>query len=195
MGFNIPSEQELAARGSGGNYSLLPEDEYLVEVKQIDIEKQPDTFNGGALRDVAKVRLGIVSFADGSPAVDVDGKEAVDRLFFDFIDINKIGMKPRPSKARKFFAACLNQPVGDGISLGSFDELLGKRIVVATIHRTSSAGVTRNTITEYRAPRQRTRPAAAAPAAPAAASPSTAEGGEDLVAKAKEIFGEGGTPF
>jgi hypothetical protein len=193
MGFNIPSEQELASRGNGGNYSLLPEDEYLVEVKQIEVEKQPDTFNGGALRDVAKVRLGIVSFADGSPAVDVDGKEANDRLFFDFIDINKVGMKPRPSKARKFFAACLNQPVGDALTLSSFDELLGKRIVVATIHRTSQAGVTRNTITEYRAQRARTRPTPAAGTTPAVSAP--AEQPVDLASKAKEIFGSEEVPF
>jgi hypothetical protein len=50
-------------------------------------------------------------------------------------------MIPQPSKARKFFAACLGQPLANAIEIENFPEdLIGKRIYVSTMNNKSSKG-------------------------------------------------------
>lgn len=140
MTFRAGSAEELAA---GGDYVNLPDDEYLATVTSMEFESaegKPATQYGPA-QDQYKVTLAVNSFADGSPLEDTDGNPVEDFSIRMWINHNKIGMVPQPSKARKFFAACLGQPIANAIEIANFpDDLLGKQIYVSTINNKSAKG-------------------------------------------------------
>jgi hypothetical protein len=194
MGVYVPSEEELEARGGDSKFSLMGEDNYLVEVKELKVEKRPNPYDNGKLRDTAMVKLTVISFENGEPLYDADGNDTNDRIFFDFIEVEKLGMKPRPSKARKFIAACMNQPVAAAITLDDWQDLVGKRIIAHAVIKKNG----KNGIDDYRPVRARRRPNAetAATAAPVAMPGETikgqsappAEDAVDLVQVAKDIF-------
>ena len=147
----MPSQEELAKRG--GDFKLLPEDEYVLEVKEISINKDQRNPYNDEVRDTLTVKTKPIKFADGSPLVDIDGEDVPDdKLIFDFIDPTKVGMKPQPSKARKFFTAALGLPIGSGFDLDDYDDLLGKRLIGTVIVKDASGDkAAQNKVTGYRA--------------------------------------------
>ena len=150
MVFRAGSAEELAA---GGDFVNLPDDEYLATVSSMEFvskEGQPDTQYGPA-QDQYKVTLDVQSFADGSPLEDTDGDPVEEFQIRMWLNHNKIGMVPQPSKARKFFAACLGQPIANAIEIANFpDDLLGKQIYVSTINKKSAKGGTFTNAQDFR---------------------------------------------
>lgn len=149
MAFRAPSAKEMA---ENSNFPLLPEDEYLATVMSYEFQPQkPNPFGDPRDQYLFKVRLD--TFADGSPLEDTDGKKMNgDFVLNSFIDHNRLGMIPQPSKARKFFAAILRQPVGDSIEIENFPEdLIGKTLLVATMNKPGKEGGEFTRPADYRA--------------------------------------------
>ena len=133
MSFRMPSAKEMAENSI---FPLLPEDEYLGTVVSYEFQPQkPNPFGDPRDQYLFKVRL--ESFADGSPLEDEKGEPVKGEFVLNaFIDHNRLGMIPQPSKARKFFAALLRQPVGESIEIENFpDDLMGKTLFVATVNK------------------------------------------------------------
>lgn len=199
----IPSESELKERGGGSDFTLLPEDQYLVEVvggtvgdKTYPAEvQQPNPYNrteqypDGEPRAVLRVALRAISFSNRDPLVDVDGNPVEDeRHFFAFLDTTKVGMVPQPSAFRKFIAAALGQQVGDAINIDSWDELVGKRLNVSVRHKNGYARPY-----DFFPLRQSRQPAPAASDTADTTGPSEAPAAlsdEELQSKANEVFGD-----
>ncbi len=129
--FKMPSEQELAERSG----KPIPEDEYLAEVSEITIDKDNISPYTGEKRDQLKVKLSVISFADGSELVDVEGNPLDGYTITTFIDPSKVGMKPQVSRARKFFTSLLGVPVGSRIEISGPEELIGKQLIVGTLNK------------------------------------------------------------
>lgn len=176
MGVSIPSEAEYAANNSGGgDFSLFPADDYILEVESVTIQKDKvDIFDkpkpGEAQRtyDGLEVRFRPISFANGDELVDEDGNDIPanrNPLFFDWFDPERVGLKPQPAKARKFFAYSTGVELEDRIDIEDFADLVGKRLIGVVVIKTNAAGVRRNKVTDYRPIRRRR--GAASQAAPA----------------------------
>ncbi len=164
MSFRVPSAKEMA---ENSNFPTLPEDEYLGTVTSYTFqEKVQNPF--GDPRDQYLFKIRLESFADGSPLEDTKGEEVKEDFTLNaFIDHNRIGMIPQPSKARKFFAALMRQPVGDPIEIANFpDDLIGKQLFVATVNKAGKeVGVEFTRPADYRAIKiERKRKGAAAEA-------------------------------
>lgn len=201
MGISFPSADEYAAQstGSGSDFTLLPPDDYIVEVKEIVIQpNQVDIYDKNTpqrVRDTLQVRCRVISFANGDPLVDENGDDVNDeRLFFAFVDPTRGGLIPQPSFARKFFAAVLGLPVDARLDVPEYSELVGKRAIAVAIIKPNSKGVKKNKVVDFRPIRRRpgrkAEVEAVDPKVEAAAKLSDA----DVVAKAKEIF-EDDLPF
>jgi hypothetical protein len=180
MPFRAPSAKEMA---ENSNFPVLPEDEYLGTVTGYEFqEKVPNPF--GEPRDQYKFKIRLESFADGAPLETREGEEVKGEFTLNaFIDHNRIGMIPQPSKARKFFAALLRQPVGDTIEIENFpDDLVGKTLYVATANKPGKeAGVEFTRPADYRPikiERNRKRAAAAEESEPVAVTEADDEGDE-----------------
>jgi hypothetical protein len=187
----IPSAEELEARG-GGQFTLMGEDSYRVRVKELKLSTRPNPYEksdehpNGRPRETAALKLDVLSFEDGSALVDQDGNETSDRLFFDFIEVEKIGMVPKPSKARKFIAAALGQPVAQAIDFGDWQELVGKELIAHAIIKRNG----KNGIDDYRpipARLRNRRPSAPAPVELPGESIKKADD-VDITAEAEKIF-------
>lgn len=131
--FRMPSAEELAERAG----APLPEDEYLAEVIEVTIDKDNINPYTQEKRDQLKVKLNILSFADGTELVDVDGNPLESYTLTTFIDPTKVGMKPQISKARKFFTSAMGVPTGSAIQLSGPEDLIGKRLIVGTLNKPS----------------------------------------------------------
>lgn len=187
MAFTFKSEEELESQR--GDFTLLPEEQYIAEVlggeqdgpkvvRQANPFDKTEEFPNGKPRDVLNIRLRPVSFLNGDELVDEEGNDpGGDRKFFAFLDLTKTGLKPQPSKTRKFVAACYQQPITQELNVGSWDELVGKRLVVTIRHKKG-----KHDCADFS--QLRTRPSRKAAPAPAVTSD------DDLVAKAKELFGD-----
>ena len=174
----MPSGEELAKQK--GDFQLLPEDEYVFEFKSYDINKDQKNPYNDEVRDTLTVKLTPIKFADGSELVDTEGNDVKDdKLVFDFIDPTKIGMKPQPSKARKFFTACLGVPVGSGFDIDDYDDLLGARLIGTVIVKNHPEKGDQNRVTGYRTipkrPTKRTKVEETEDAAEEAETPAKAE--------------------
>jgi len=196
MGVYIPSEDELQSQG--GDFALMPEDLYVVEVirrKVKDLEtpgtvEQPNPYNkteefpGGVPRPVLNVVLKAISFANGDELVDENGDVPQgDVLFFAFLDTTKVGLKPRPSNFRKFITAANGLKAEESVSIDSWDELVGKRLIVLIKHNNG-----KHKVDDYQPIRKRRRAAAAAEAPAEAATEAASD--DAVIDKAKELFGE-----
>ena len=190
MGVSIPSETEYQ-ESKGEGFSLFPADDYILQVlsvteqpNKVDIFDKPAEGQPQRTYTGLEVRFTIVSFANGDELVDEDGAEiheARTPLFFDWFDPQRVGLKPQPAKARKFFAFSMGKELEDRIDL-EWPELIGKRLIGGVIIKPNAKGERRNKITDYRPIRtRRGRPAAVkAEAAPAAS----------VTAAAKVIFAD-----
>jgi len=182
LGISIPSEAEYAENQTR-DFSLFPADDYILEVAEVNIQKdKADIFNPGRVYDGLEVRFRPISFANGDELVDEDGNDIPDArnpLFFDWLDPSRVGLKPQPAKARKFFAYALGVELEDRIDLEDFETLVGKRLIGVVILRNKD-GKRNNRIVDYRPIRRRR--ARSAEAAPAEAPKA------DVAAAAKEIF-------
>lgn len=180
-GWYAPSEEELEANRQT-DFDTLPEDEYIAVVKSITIKKDvpnrfPSKNDPDELHDMLMVKCEALTFADGSPLVDEEDQPIEGNVPFNaMLNPKKVGMIPMPSNTRKFFAAVLQQPVGDPIKIGDFSELEGKKFIV-----TLKPNKGYNNPSDYR-PIRRSRTRGTATKGPV--------DGEDLVARAKEIFDE-----
>lgn len=172
MGVSIPSEAEYEqARPAGSDFSLFPADDYILEVASVTIQKDKvDIFDKPAegqpqrTYDGLEVRFRPISFANGDELVDEDGNDIPENrnpLFFDWFDPERVGLKPQPAKARKFFAFSTGVELEDRIDIEDFQDLVGKRLIGVVTVKTSAAGVRRNKITDYRPIRRRRGKAAA----------------------------------
>jgi hypothetical protein len=194
----IPSEEEYEARG-GGKFTVLGEDWYVVRAKDIKIERKPNPYDrteaepNGKMRDTAAVKFDVISFEDGTGLIDNDGNETSDRLAFDFLEIEKMGLKPKPSKARKYTAATLDLPLNQGLQFDSWEETLNKPILAHIVIKKNG----KNGIDDYRAIPLRKRGALAQ--ATAAVVPTELPGESlakapaaevDVLAEAKKIFAD-----
>jgi hypothetical protein len=170
LGISIPSEQEYEET-KGSDFSLLPADDYIIEVTEVNIQKDKvDIFDKPAegkpqrTYDGLEVRFRPVSFANGDEIVDEDGEELPptrDPLFFDWFDPARVGLKPQPAKARKFFAYASGVELEDRIDIPDYQDLVGKRLIGVVIVKTTPAGIRRNKLTDYRPIRRRRGKAAA----------------------------------
>lgn len=182
------SAEELEA-AYGGDFKLLPEENYVLEIAEIEVQKDKTSQFNTTPHDEWKVRLKVISFADGTPAYYEDGSEPEpgrDIRLTTFIDPTKKGMVPRPSKARKFLTAALGVPTEGRIELNSVEDLIGKRLVGRVVHKKDTKGVTRDRLDDFMALRAR-------PARRPAAAKATEDVEADaaaLLAKAQETFGE-----
>lgn len=187
MGISIPSEAEYAANQTGGSdFSLFPADDYILEVTEVNIQKDKvDIFDKPAAGqpqrtyDGLEVRFRLISFANGDEIVDEDGADIPatrNPLFFDWFDPQRVGLKPQPAKARKFFAYAMGKELEDRIDIEEFSDLVGKRLIGVVVIKANAAGVRRNKVVDYRPIRRRRQAAAATAPAP------------DLTAAAKEVF-------
>lgn len=193
MGLNIPSAAEYA-ENKGSDFSLFPSDDYIVEIKEIIVQKdKPDIYNPGKFYDELQVRMRVVSFANGDPLVDENGDDMPDdRLFFAFVNPARVGLLPVPAYARKFFAAALGVSIEDRIEIEDFADLIGKRLIVVVIIKPNQKGVRKNKVVDFRPIRRRpTRKVEAAdPKAEAAAKLSEAATAPEVAKVAKEVFGD-----
>jgi hypothetical protein len=140
MAFRAKSAKEMA---EDSDFPTLPDDEYLGTVTSYEFQPQkPVPWNPGELRDQYLFKIRLESFADGSPLEDTNGDALKSEFVLNaFIDHNRLGMIPVPSKARKFFAALMRQPIGDAIEIENFpDELVGKQLLVATMNKPGKEG-------------------------------------------------------
>lgn len=159
----MPSGEELAAGGS--KYKNIPEDQYVLELVEVTVkENQRNPYNN-EVRDTLTVKWRPIKFADGSPVVDVDGDDIPDdKYIWDFIDPTKVGMRPQPSRARKFFTSLLGLPVSAGFSVEDYQDLLGGRLIGTVIIREASGDKPEsNKVSDYRAMPKRPSRRAAAP--------------------------------
>jgi hypothetical protein len=175
-----------------GEFKLVPEEEYILEVREIEIQKDKTSQFNPTPHDEWLVRFTVISFGDGTPAYYEDGSEPeagqTIRLT-TFIDPTKKGMVPRPSKARKFLTAALGLPTESRIELDSVEDLIGKRLIGRVIHKKDGKGVVRDRLDDFRAISRRPPRRGAAAAAPKATEEVEADA-ESLLAKAIETFGE-----
>lgn len=185
MAITFKSEEEY--NSDRPQFSLLPEDQYLCEVLGGEdapvVKSQPNIYNrteeypDGVPTPTLAVRMKAISFANGDALYDVDGEDVTREVkFFDWLDTTKKGLKPQPARFRKFIAAALGQRVEEPLSIESYDDLIGKRLVATIAHKKD-----RHKVKDYSLPRQR-------PARKAKAADETPD--EAAVAKAKEVFGE-----
>lgn len=193
-GIYIPSEKELESQG--GDFALMPEDLYVLEVIERqnkdglvtpDTAMQPNPYNktedfpGGVPRPVLQVVFKAISFANGDELVDENGDTPTrDVLFFSFLDTTKVGLKPRPSNFRKFITAAMGQKPEASVSVDTWRDLVGKRLIGVIKHNNG-----KHKVDDYQPIRARTRKAAAPAAAEAPAANDA-----DVEAKAKELFGD-----
>lgn len=189
MGISIPSESEYAENRQS-DFSLFPADDYILEVSSVTIQKDKvDIFSKeNRVYDGLEVRFRVISFANGDELVDEDGNDIHPQrvpLFFDWFDPERVGLKPQPAKARKFFAYATGVELEDRIDIEDFQSLVGKRLIGVVIIKASAAGIKRNKISDYRPIRTR-RAKAVAPATQAPESKLAPE--IDIPAEAKRIF-------
>lgn len=202
LGIYIPNESELESQG--GDFALMPEDLYVVEVVAREDKKnniitpdtvvQPNPFNkteefpAGKPRPVLFVTLKAISFANGDALVDENGDEPKgDPLFFAYLDTEKVGLKPRPSNFRKFITAAFGRKVEESVNIDSWADLVGKRLIVLVKHTDKG----KHKVDDYQPIRARRRAAAA----PAAAASAPAASDEEAMAKAAEAFGDDAPSF
>lgn len=188
----IPSEQEQSAQRDG-DFKPLPEDDYIVVVKDYKVEDDPNPYNNGIKRPVLKPRLKVISFSNGDPLVDVDDDPIPanrDVLFFDFLDTEKTGFGVGgPSRYRQFLAAVFGRPVSESIEFDDWNDILDKPFIASAVLETKK-GKTRNKVTGYKAARRRRATAAAEPVAVASRPAPAPEA--DLVKAAADIFADDG---
>lgn len=190
MGISIPSESEYAEQRTS-DFSLFPADDYILEVQSVAIQKDKvDIFSKeNRVYDGLEVRFRVISFANGDELVDEDGNDIHPQrvpLFFDWFDPERVGLKPQPAKARKFFAYSTGVELEDRIDIDDFQSLVGKRLIGVVIIKANAAGIKRNKIADYRPIRARRGRPAAAPAP----TPESKLAPVDGVAAAKEVFGD-----
>lgn len=137
MAFRSGSAEELEEQSGG---IMLPEDEYIATVTAMELwpasEQKPSQYTPVPV-DQYKVDLDFHSFADGSDLEDDQGN-AVPKPFIvkAIINHNKMGLVPQASKARKFMAALLRQPINKAIEIENFPEdLIGKQLYVSTLNK------------------------------------------------------------
>lgn len=134
-GWSAPSEEELESQG--GDFTVLPEDEFIAKVVGIDIKKdQPNKFpsknDNEPFHDMLVLRAEALTFADGEPLTDINDEPVEGSVPFQvWLNPKKRGMVPQPAKTRKAFAAILGQALGDPINIESFEELIGKTFIVS----------------------------------------------------------------
>lgn len=159
--FNMPSAEELALRAG----VPIPEDEYLAEVTEITIDKDNVSPFTGEKRDQLKVKFTLLSFSDGSELVDTTGAPLETYVLTAFIDPTRVGMKPQPSRARKFFTAAMGVPLSSAIQLSGPEDLIGKRLIIGTVNKPGkdNPGSLYTRATDYK-PIRKERPARRAPA-------------------------------
>jgi len=195
LGVSIPSESEYAEQRDTSDFSLFPADDYILEVQtvteqpgKVDIFDKPAAGQPQRTYTGLEVRFRIISFANGDEIVDENGADipaARNPLFFDWFDPQRVGLKPQPSKARKFFAFSTGKELEDRIDIENWSDLIGKRLIGVVIVKANAAGIRRNKISDYRPIRARRRAAAAAAVVAPEAKLAPAA---DLSAAAKEIF-------
>jgi len=200
LGISVPSASEYAEQRSG-DFSLFPADDYILEVKSVTIQKDKvDIFSKeNRVYDGLEVRFRPISFANGDELQDEDGNEIHpnrEPLFFDWFDPERVGLKPQPAKARKFFAFATGVELEDRIDIDDFQQLVGKRLIGSVIIKTAANGTRRNKVSDYRPIRtRRTRAAATAPVAPEAKLAPAAAPAIDVAAEAARIFEADELPF
>lgn len=178
FGWSAPSEDEL----EGGDWTVLPEDEYIAKVTSVELKKdQPNRFPSKGdmepTHDMLVLRAEAITFADGETLVDIEDKPVEATVPFQvWLNPKKRGMIPQPAKTRKAFAAILGQSIGDPIDIASFDELAGKQFIVSLKPNGSY-----NNAVDFR-PVKRLRTRGTTTKGPI--------GAESLVDRAKEIFNE-----
>jgi len=156
LGVNIPSAAEYEdQRGEG--FTLLPADDYIVDVKQVTVQKdKQDISDADRKFDQLEIRSRVISFANGDELLDIEGDEVdSERLFFDWLDPSRVGLKPQPAKARKFFAYANSLDLEDHISIEDFQTLVGKRLIAVVIVKPNAKGIKQNKIIDYRPIRTR----------------------------------------
>lgn len=202
------SAEELEAKRK--QYPNLPEEEYILEVKDITIQKDKTSFYDTEKHDELMIGFNVISFKDGEPAYYEDGTEpdAGEAIrLVDWINPEKQGLFPRIAKARQFLAAALGLPVEGQLVLESYEDLVGSRLIGNVVHKTTppkvagGKAIVRDRIDGYRA--LKSRPPRRGPAGAPAAAPNRAPKSdeevqaeaESVLARGIEIFGDDEAPF
>ena len=191
----FPSEEELASGGGNKDFKLLPEEDYVFEIAAIEVQKDKvsiyskrDENDQPIPEDEWLVRLKVVSFKNGDPIYYEDGSDpdpTRDVRLTTFVNPNKVGMLPQPSKARKFITSALNVPLGSRVEIDGPEELIGKRLAGRVYHKLDGKKVMRDRVDDFTT--LRTRPPRKVEVKTDAEVQSEAV---DLLAKAKDIFNE-----
>jgi len=183
--FVFPSAEEL--ENQRGDWKNLIEEEYILEITEVTIEHDKTSMYQKEEHDEWKVRLKVVSFANGEPAYYEDGTEpdpGQDITLLTWVNPTKMGMLPRPSKARKFLTSAFGKPLSSGVEMSSVEDLIGQRLIGRVYHKQDQKGNIRDRIDDFRPlrsrpPRKSSAAATASPVDPA-----------DLLAAAKKVFDE-----
>lgn len=153
MAIVFSSKEDWEKEKALSEFSLLPQDDYKLEVAEIN-EEQQTKYMSTELEDVVKVKLKILSFKDGGQAVDENGDDATDRLAFFTITPKSAGwrMDGTPSKTRAFVTQAMGVDVNEEVKLDKWEDLLGKIVYAEIIQYERKNGGKGNKISRIVAP-------------------------------------------
>lgn len=137
-------------------FILLPADDYQFIIcayeEKTQLKYQTKT---GEMEDVINYTLEITGFKDGSPAKDVDGKDANGRKMWFTARPNSIGFTQGglPSITRQFVGYALGlEDLEQDFELQSWEQLLGKNVYAEVVSKTNTKNVKVNRIARFLKP-------------------------------------------
>jgi hypothetical protein len=197
MVYKAKSKSELDE--GGDRFPPLPADTYLMSVQSIEVKVSPNPYDKteehpeGTPRDQAVTTFKPIEFANGDALLDWEDNDVPpDKTVRGYFDLSRLGFsKTGPSKSRKFLAAITGSDIEDEIEVGEWSEYFGKKLMV-TLDLTTlqTTGRKVNRITDVRGTRKRGNRKTEATDTPVVAE--TKPDPVSLLAKAEEVFGEGG---
>ena len=141
---------------------LLSEDYELIVTKiepavQQKYNAVPDETGKVPTENILNIQFEVIAFKDGDPAVDINGAPAHGRKIFftgrpDSMGFMKDGS---PSKLRALVSYATGQDVNGDITLGNWNELVGKTVFAEIVEHTSQKGNKGNKISRFIQKRRR----------------------------------------
>ncbi len=145
----IPSKKELDEQGT--EYTLLPIDDYLVEVDAIEAETQPKYKKPEETEQVLKIKFRILKTRDGEDAKDEEGEDATGRLLFFTANIESLGFQKdgTASKARQFLCFITGNDIESETEIKDEKTLLGEKIYAKVIKKENQKGEMQNRVVGF----------------------------------------------
>lgn len=144
----FPSKKDLDKQKK--EYVLLPQDDYLLKVEDIE-EKEQENYDRTGMEDIVNITFKIISLKDGGMAKDVEKKDATGRKIFFTARPNSMGFMQdgTPSKTRSFVANITRQDIFEELELGDWQDLKGEMINAEIIQYITKKDEKRNKISRF----------------------------------------------